>query len=104
MSHCPEVAERSKRPIKNAFVCWNTFDLAQRIPEAPNADARTARLESVAIGSAIAWPDINLRGEQDVSDEEHRDSVGIGPPNHRLSALRESGSAPFAENSGFTRT
>ena len=50
-----EVAEGCKRLIKNAIVCWNYLYLTQKIAEAPDADTRTALLESVTAGSAVSW-------------------------------------------------
>jgi TnpA family transposase len=75
-----EVAEGCKRLIKNAIVCWNYLYLTQKIAEAPDADTRTALLESVTAGSAVSWHHINLLGEYDFSDEKLRDSVGIRSP------------------------
>jgi hypothetical protein len=66
--------------IKNAIVCWNSLYLTQKIAEAPDAETRTALLESVAAGSAVSWRHINLLGEYDFSDEKLRASVGIRPP------------------------
>jgi hypothetical protein len=62
-------------------LCWNYLYLTQRIADAPDADMRTALLESVTAGSAVSWRHINLLGEYDFSDEKLRDSVGIRPPN-----------------------
>jgi hypothetical protein len=105
MSHSPGVTEGCKRLIKNALVCWNAFDLTQRIPEVSDADTRTGLLEWVAAGLAVSWHQINPLGE---SHSSEREAPGLGrdpaPPNHRLSALRESGRGRFAECPGVTRT
>jgi hypothetical protein len=77
-----EMAEASKRLIKNCIICWNYLCLSQKLEEVKDTASREAFLDAVAHGSAgclAAWQQLNLLGEYDFSDEKLRDSIGIRP-------------------------
>ena len=75
-----EMAEASKRLIKNCIICWNYLYLSQKLEEIEDAATRQVFLDAVAHGSVISWRHINLLGEYDFSDEKLQDNVGIRPP------------------------
>jgi Tn3 transposase DDE domain len=75
-----EMAEASKRLIKNCIICWNYLYLSQKLEEITDTESREALLDAVAHGSTVAWRHLNLLGEYDFSAEKLRDSVGIRLP------------------------
>ena len=75
-----DLAEASKRLIKNCIICRNYFYLSQKLEETEDAVSREAFLDAVAHGSAISWQHINLLSEYDFSEERLQDTVGIKPP------------------------
>jgi TnpA family transposase len=75
-----EIAEGSRRLIKNAIVCWNYLYLSQKIANEEDVDRRKDFLASVRNGSVVSWQHINLHGEYDFSDEKLEDSVGLQVP------------------------
>ena len=76
-----EMAEASKRLIKNCIICWNYLYLSQKLAEIDDPAKRKELLQGMAHGSAAAWGHLNLLGEYDFSRTSFRIRSESSPQN-----------------------
>jgi TnpA family transposase len=76
-----EIAEGCRRLIKNAIICGTYLYLSQKLVQEEDVERRQELLTAVQNGSVVSWRHINLHGEDDFSDEQRRDAVGLHIPN-----------------------
>jgi TnpA family transposase len=75
-----EIAELSRRLIKNAIICWNYLFLTKKLVNEKDKKKRGQLLWRVSKSSILHWQHLNFLGEYDFGPRKTNDSKGLTGP------------------------